>query len=150
MLECSGSSPQPSGLFCFGNVAHLWSNHASQLTKHRCVNKHNEWSISYSLTAENWAHSLAYNMKPFCSLSLLVVLSFLIDCSLEHSEHSFDGRAHSNHEDHIAFLGEELAKEFEKLSPQESRRRLRYLICYYWTKCSFFSDYEAIAVVICS
>lgn len=70
-------------------------------------------------------------MKPFCSLSLLVVLSFLIDCSLEHSEHSFDGRAHSNHEDHIAFLGEELAKEFEKLSPQESRRRLRYLICYY-------------------
>jgi len=62
------------------------------------------------------------------SLSLLVLLSSVIDCSLAHSQHNFDGRAHSSHEDHVAFLGEELAKEFEKLSPQESRRRLRMLV----------------------
>lgn len=70
-------------------------------------------------------------MKTFGSLSLLFVLGLLIKCSLAHSEHSFGGRSHSSHEDHVAFLGEKLAKEFDKLSPQESRRRLRYAIRYF-------------------
>ena len=64
-------------------------------------------------------------MKPRGSLSLFVVLASLFSCSLSHSEHSFGQQTHSNHDDHIAFLGEKLAKEFEKLSPEESRRRLR-------------------------
>ena len=68
---------------------------------------------------------LGLNMKPRGSLSLFVVLALLVSCSLSHSEHSFGQRTHSNHDDHVAFLGEKLAKEFEKLSPQESRRRLR-------------------------
>lgn len=67
-------------------------------------------------------------MKPRISLSLIAVLAFLVDCFVAHSEHNFGGHTHSNQDDHIAFLGEKLAKEFEKLSPQESRRRLRYLI----------------------
>ncbi|EDO42789.1 predicted protein [Nematostella vectensis] len=35
---------------------------------------------------------------------------------------------HSAHDDHVAFLGEEMAKEFENLSPEEARRRLRMLV----------------------
>lgn len=62
------------------------------------------------------------------SLFFIAVLVFLVDLSVEHSEHSFGGRTHSDQDDHIAFLGEKMAKEFDKLSPQESRRRLRYLI----------------------
>ena len=58
-------------------------------------------------------------------LVALVLLLLLTEFSLAHYEHQYDGRAHSSHEDHIAFLGEELAKEFEKLTPKESRRRLR-------------------------
>jgi len=68
---------------------------------------------------------LGLNMKPRRSLSLFVVLASLFSCSVSHSEHSFGQQTHSNHDDHVAFLGEKLAKEFEKLSPQESRRRLR-------------------------
>ncbi|CAH3132502.1 unnamed protein product [Porites lobata] len=61
-------------------------------------------------------------------LVALVLLLLLTEFSLAHSEHHYDGRAHSSHEDHIAFLGEELAKEFEKLTPKESRRRLKMLV----------------------
>ena len=68
---------------------------------------------------------LGLNMKPCGSLSLFAVLVSLISCSLSHSEHSFGQQTHTNHDDHVAFLGEKLAKEFENLSPQESRRRLR-------------------------
>ncbi|XP_058940838.2 calumenin-A [Pocillopora verrucosa] len=62
------------------------------------------------------------------SLFFIAVLVFLVDLSVEHSEHSFGGRTHSDEDDHIAFLGEKMAKEFDKLSPQESRRRLRMLV----------------------
>ena len=64
-------------------------------------------------------------MKEMSWLSFFLFLPSLIGFCSAHSQHSFDDRAHSSHEDHIAFLGEELAKEFEKLSPQEARRRLR-------------------------
>ena len=67
-------------------------------------------------------------MKPQSSVFFIAVLIFLVDLSVEYSEHSFGGRTHSNQDDHIAFLGEKMAKEFDKLSPQESRRRLRYVI----------------------
>ena len=68
---------------------------------------------------------LGLNMKLCRSLSLFVTFASLFSNSLSHSEHSFRQQTHSNHDDHVAFLGEKLAKEFEKLSPQESRRRLR-------------------------
>lgn len=66
--------------------------------------------------------------KSISSFCLFAFVALLIELSWAHSQHSFDSRAHSSHEDHIAFLGEELAKDFEKLTPQESRRRLRMLV----------------------
>jgi hypothetical protein len=35
------------------------------------------------------------------------------------------GKKHSFHDDHVAFLGDEMAKEFETLTPEEAKRRLR-------------------------
>ena len=39
-------------------------------------------------------------------------------------EHHFEGKEHNLQYDHEAFLGKEEAKEFDKLSPEESKRRL--------------------------
>ncbi|KAK3731137.1 hypothetical protein QZH41_018339, partial [Actinostola sp. cb2023] len=45
------------------------------------------------------------------------------------SQHEFlGGKIHSARDDHVAFLGEEMAKEFEHLTPEESKRRLRLLV----------------------
>lgn len=110
-------------------MAHLWYDHGPQLAKHGRVNKENE-TASAHFSLRSFCMSIQLQKRNMWKqLSLLgpvyISLSFIIEFCLAHSEHNFDGRAHSNHEDHIAFLGEELAKEFEKLSPQEARRRLR-------------------------
>lgn len=56
----------------------------------------------------------------------LVVLSCLIVYCNCNSQHEFlNGKMHSARDDHIAFLGEEMAKEFEHLTPEEAKRRLR-------------------------
>lgn len=43
---------------------------------------------------------------------------------LSHAKH-FEDETHNKQYDHDAFLGEEEAKTFDELSPEESQRRLR-------------------------
>lgn len=43
---------------------------------------------------------------------------------LSHAKH-FQDETHNKQYDHDAFLGEEEAKTFDELSPEESQRRLR-------------------------
>lgn len=47
----------------------------------------------------------------------------VLDNDLSHSEHFEDGH-HNPQYDHEAFLGEDQAKTFDQLSPEESTRRL--------------------------
>lgn len=44
----------------------------------------------------------------------------------EHLNHRTKGNGHDFHKDHVAFLGEDAAREFEGLTQKESIRRLRY------------------------
>lgn len=46
--------------------------------------------------------------------------------SFSDQEHFHDGK-HDAQFDHDAFLGEEQAKEMRKLSPKETKKRLRYV-----------------------
>lgn len=58
---------------------------------------------------------------------LLLVVCYILPYSSASSQHEFlHGKMHNAHDDHVAFLGEEMAKEFEHLTPEESKRRLRY------------------------
>ena len=60
-----------------------------------------------------------------------VLLSFVsfLTCVLAHdgssTHHSEYVEHHSLHDDQIALLGKEMAEEFDKLTPEEARRRLR-------------------------
>ena len=56
-------------------------------------------------------------------LCAICILGLLADAG----SHTFDkaGNAHSNSDDQTMFLGEKLKKEFDTLSLEESRRRLR-------------------------
>lgn len=47
----------------------------------------------------------------------------VLDNDLSHAEHFEDGH-HNAQYDHEAFLGEDQAKTFDQLSPEESMRRL--------------------------
>ena len=58
------------------------------------------------------------------SVEVLCIFIFTVTTNA-HSSHNFHGTSHSSNADHIAFLGRELAGEFDKLTPEESRRRLR-------------------------
>lgn len=46
---------------------------------------------------------------------------------LSHAKH-FQDETHNKQYDHDAFLGEEEAKTFDELTPEESQRRLGYVI----------------------
>ena len=78
--------------------------------------------INHSLKKIRIMFKIIANIKIFGELFCL--FSFIV-LTKQHSSHNFHGTAHSSHDDHIAFLGKEMAKEFDKLTPQESRRRLR-------------------------
>lgn len=110
-------------------MADLGYDHGPQLAKHGRVNNEHETSFAHHCPRNFCMSILLQKHNMWKQLSLFgpvyIFLSLIIEFCFAHSEHNFDGRAHSDHEDHIAFLGEELAKEFEKLSPQEARRRLR-------------------------
>lgn len=58
---------------------------------------------------------------------MVIILTFFTTqynyCISSHD--SYHGKMHTVHDDHVAFLGHEMAKEFEKLTPEESKRRLR-------------------------
>lgn len=47
----------------------------------------------------------------------------VLDSDLSHSSH-FQDEQHNSQYDHEAFLGEDQAKTFDQLPPEESRRRL--------------------------
>lgn len=47
----------------------------------------------------------------------------VVDNDLSHAQH-FQDDAHNKQYDHEAFLGEDQAKTFDQLTPEESRRRL--------------------------
>jgi hypothetical protein len=49
------------------------------------------------------------------------------DGSFSEKEHFHEGK-HDAQYDHDAFLGEDQAKEMEKLSPKETKKRLRYVV----------------------
>uniref|UniRef100_U5EW90 Reticulocalbin-3 n=1 Tax=Corethrella appendiculata TaxID=1370023 RepID=U5EW90_9DIPT len=51
----------------------------------------------------------------------------IIDNDLSHSQH-YENELHNKQYDHEAFLGEEQAKTFDQLEPEESRRRLGIIV----------------------
>ena len=63
-------------------------------------------------------------------IQFILIASTLLDASrylVKCDSHTFDsaGHIHSNSDDQKLFLGEKLKKEFDTLSLDESRRRLR-------------------------
>lgn len=66
----------------------------------------------------------------FCLIALQAAVAIpkpeekrVVDNDLSHSKH-FQDDVHNIQYDHEAFLGEDQAKTFDQLSPEESRRRL--------------------------
>ncbi|XP_065070812.1 calumenin-like [Rhopilema esculentum] len=63
-------------------------------------------------------------------LAGLLITADILIFSIKADQHKYDqdGHTHSTSEDHKLFLGEKMKKEFDSLSLEESRRRLRLLV----------------------
>lgn len=58
-------------------------------------------------------------------VKMIILASPVLAGTNEHFYHPGPGYGHDLHKDHIAFLGEEAARELEGLTRKESIRRLR-------------------------